>query len=260
MERIPVHIISGFLGSGKTTAILNLLNEYKDNSHWAIMVNEFGKISIDSETIRPFASGGTVFEIAGGCICCSAKDYFQKDLEHIINSGKFSRIIVEPSGLGGIDMVCEIVESVPSASLMPIVCMVDILSIENKRLQLNMIYKAQISKADFVVFSKCDLLHQHTERQRLIEKFKNLFPEKKHLLTDKNLLYHLITELKGRNEKGNKFDILSVVTPDLSDNLYMEKNFTFSPEKIFNTDFIKRFFNKHQPVVRFNSPGHILNY
>lgn len=255
MERVPVHIISGFLGSGKTTAILKLLHENKDSSHWAVMINEFGKISIDSQTLQSFASAGTVFEIAGGCICCSAKEYFQKDLEHIINSGKFNRIIVEPSGLGGIDMVCEIVESVPSATLMPIVCMVDIFSIENKRLQLNMIYKAQISKADFIVFSKCDLLQQQTERQRLIEKFKTLFPEKMHLLTDKNLLHQLIVDVKSRNDKCNKFDILSIANPELSYNFYIEKNYIFGAEKIFTTDSIKRFFNEHQQIIR--AKGHL---
>ena len=98
MEKIPVNIISGFLGSGKTTAIIKLLKEKTASEKWAVIINEFGKISIDGQTLRSSSDAGSVFDIAGGCICCSAKGHFQENLEKIIQSGNFSRIIVEPSG------------------------------------------------------------------------------------------------------------------------------------------------------------------
>ena len=88
MNSIPVNIISGFLGSGKTTAIINLLRQKTTDEQWAVIINEFGKISIDSQTLRSITSDtGTVFDISGGCICCSARGYFQENLEKIINNG-----------------------------------------------------------------------------------------------------------------------------------------------------------------------------
>jgi G3E family GTPase len=46
-DRIPVNIITGFLGSGKTSAVLNLLKQKPPEEHWAILVNEFGEIGVD---------------------------------------------------------------------------------------------------------------------------------------------------------------------------------------------------------------------
>lgn len=131
MGKIPVNIISGFLGSGKTTAIIKLLGHKNAGEQWAIIVNEFGKISIDCQTLSSSSPGGTVYDISGGCICCSANGYFQENLEKIVRLGKYVRIIIEPSELGGIDMVSEIVVASPDLRLMPVICLVDITFIEN---------------------------------------------------------------------------------------------------------------------------------
>ena len=130
MDIIPVNIISGFLGSGKTTAIISQLNHKANDENWAVIINEFGKISIDSQTLRSSSQSGKVFEISGGCICCSAKGYFKENLEKILQEGNYSRIIIEPTGLGGIDVVAEIVNANEGLRLMPVICMVDITIIE----------------------------------------------------------------------------------------------------------------------------------
>lgn len=135
MEKIPVNIISGFLGSGKTTAIIKILGQKTTNEQWAVIINEFGKVSIDSQTLRSSSSNaGMIFEVSGGCICCSAKGYFLENLEKIVRSGNYTRIIIEPSGLGGIELVSEIVGANHAFRLMPAICLVDIRSIENLRL------------------------------------------------------------------------------------------------------------------------------
>jgi G3E family GTPase len=107
MGKLPVNIISEFLGSGKTTAIIKLLSLKATDEHWAVIINEFGKISIDSQTLRSISNVGKVFDISGGCICCTAKGYLKENIEEIIQSGKYSHIIIEPNCLGGIDMVSE---------------------------------------------------------------------------------------------------------------------------------------------------------
>lgn len=255
MKKIPVNVISGFLGSGKTTTIIQLLNQKTDDELWAVVINEFGKISIDSQTVRTTSHSGTVYDISGGCICCSAKGYLYENLTSIVKSGNFSRIIIEPSGLGGIDAVSEIIGYIPELSLKPIICMVDITAVENGRLQLNPIYKAQISMAEVIVFSKCDLL-EAKEQERLFAKFQALFPNKSNCLTNekiqlKSILYRDFLD-KG---KTNDYRMFPLTNPDLADSNYQEINFIFGANAIFDSDLLTGFFADHPCIIR--SKGHI---
>lgn len=67
---IPTNLIMGFLGVGKTTALLELLKRKDANESWAVLVNEFGAVGIDGTIFS--ASGAIVNEVPGGCLCCAA--------------------------------------------------------------------------------------------------------------------------------------------------------------------------------------------
>lgn len=181
MEKIPVHIISGFLGAGKTTEIIRLLGLKPADESWAIIINEFGKISIDGQTLQSESDRGSVYEISGGCICCTAKYYFRENLENIIATSKFNRIIIEPSGLGGIDHITEMVKQNSGLQLMPAICIVDITMTKLPRLKMLPIYRSQIQKADCILFSKTDLVKKQ-ECRDLQDQFALDFPGKKYLL------------------------------------------------------------------------------
>jgi len=255
LKKIPVNIISGFLGSGKTTAIIQLLSKKTNDEQWAIVINEFGKISIDSQTIRSSSHSGTVYGISGGCICCSARGYFYENLTKIVQAGIYSRVIIEPSGLGGIDTVSEIVGLIPQLSLMPVIGMVDIMAIENLRLQMNMIYKNQIFKAELIIFSKCDLINK-SEQERLIEKFIMLFPDKQGSLAYKtNLLTSLLKIDSQEKVKINEYSMLSSTNPGLSDSNYQQKNYSFNANIIFDLNLLIGFFILHPFIIR--GKGHI---
>ena len=258
MKKTPVNIISGFLGSGKTTVIIKLLCEKPEDQQWAIIINEFGKVSIDSQTLRSSSESGNIFEISGGCICCSAKGYFQENLENIIKSGNYDRIIIEPSGLGGIEMVSEIVSANSNLNLMPVISLVDIACVENTRLQLNPIYRKQIAKADIIVFSKCDLLSDFETQDRLTKKFKSLFPDKKHYLGINEInTWISISKSDLLPEKNGKlFMMLFTEDSDFKDNKYFQKSFLFGAETIFNTGRLMQYFYSHQTIIR--AKGHIL--
>ncbi len=257
MDKIPVNIISGFLGSGKTTAIINFLSQKTADEQWALIINEFGKISIDSQTLRSFSPTGTVFDISGGCICCSAKGYFQENLEKIVQSGSYSRIIIEPSGLGGIDMVSDMVSNMPVLKLMPVICLVDIYGIENPRLQLNAIYRMQISKADIIVFSKCDLITDLAVQDNLISKFKLLFPGKRHNLSISGNIFlpYLSCNDNPKNPDQNNFRLIFPANSNITDKNFKEENFIFTSDTIFNADHLTRFFIDRPQIVR--AKGHI---
>ncbi len=62
------NLITGFLGSGKTTTIRHLLAHKPEHERWAVLVNEFGEIGIDGALLAD--SGAVLKEIPGGCMCC----------------------------------------------------------------------------------------------------------------------------------------------------------------------------------------------
>ena len=96
---IPTTIVTGFLGAGKTTAINHLLTEKPAGEHWALLVNEFGKVGVDAALIGPVA-GVSIREIAGGCLCCTAGLAFEGALNRLIGDTSPDRILIEPSGIG----------------------------------------------------------------------------------------------------------------------------------------------------------------
>ena len=98
----PTNIIFGFLGAGKTTAILDLLARKPDNQRWAVLVNEFGEIGIDGKIISQAGveAGVAVKEVPGGCLCCVAGVPFQVGLTELVRSARPDRLIIEPTGLG----------------------------------------------------------------------------------------------------------------------------------------------------------------
>ena len=72
---VPTNIITGFLGVGKTSAILHLLRHKPDDERWAVLVNEFGEIGVDGSLLQgrhAEATGVFVREVPGGCMCCTA--------------------------------------------------------------------------------------------------------------------------------------------------------------------------------------------
>lgn len=248
MKKIPVNIISGFLGSGKTTAIINLLNQKTDDEQWAVIINEFGKIAIDSQTLRSETDYQHVFDISGGCICCSAKGYLQEDLEKIVQSGQYSRIIIEPSGLGGIDMVSEIIESISVLILMPVICLVDIHGMDNPRQQMNPIYQRQIAKSDVIVFTKCDLVTDKTREQKLKQKFDILFPDK--IKSDKVFLTSLQNTTNCSKNFSLNFRLCKAENKDPSDHHYARKIFKFKVFNIFDTEKLARILHQYPEILR----------
>lgn len=97
LEKIPVTIVSGYLGAGKTTLVNRLI---ADNPHTAIgiVVNEFGDIGIDGDLIE--ADLDAVIEITNGCICCTVRTDLVNSVLKLIDAAPrpLERIVVETSG------------------------------------------------------------------------------------------------------------------------------------------------------------------
>src|SRR5262245_34863528 len=97
-KRIPVLVISGFLGSGKTTLVSYLLQEAQANGvHLAIVSNEFGALGIDRSLL---GEGSEAYvELEGGCVCCQLSDELVNTLQTLWQRVHPDAIIVETSGV-----------------------------------------------------------------------------------------------------------------------------------------------------------------
>ncbi len=258
MRTIPVHIISGFLGSGKTTAIIRLLEQKQSDECWAIVVNEFGKISIDGQTLQSKSASSSVFDIVGGCICCSAKLYLKENLEKIIETKSFDRIIIEPSGLGGIEMVTEIVATIPNLELMPVICMVDITAFGHLKFQRNLIYQSQIRMADRIVFSKCDLTETPKQFNELLETFKSLFPGKLFCFTNMDIQVLFSPEIAtDRSLAGTNPSFIPA--HHLNDSNYVEYAFEFEGNRIMDAGELEKCCSGNPAVIRAKGNIHTKN-
>jgi len=101
--KTPVTIVTGFLGSGKTTLIRHVLENAKGR-RLALIVNEFGDVGVDGEILRSCGIEScpedNIVELANGCICCTVADDFIPAIEHLLSlAEKPDHIIVETSGL-----------------------------------------------------------------------------------------------------------------------------------------------------------------
>ena len=96
-----VTVLCGFLGAGKTTLLNHLLRQ-AEGRRWAAVVNDVAAINIDGAEVRArgeTAAARDVVELAGGCVCCSAKDDLAEALVELAMSGKYERILVETTGV-----------------------------------------------------------------------------------------------------------------------------------------------------------------
>jgi G3E family GTPase len=93
----PITIVTGFLGSGKTTLILNLIPQLPPSYRVALIKNEFGDVAVDSQLAGAAAISG-VTELLNGCICCNLVGSLQDALETLRRDNAPDRIVVETSG------------------------------------------------------------------------------------------------------------------------------------------------------------------
>ncbi|WP_323118203.1 cobalamin biosynthesis protein CobW [Burkholderia alba] len=108
MRKIPVTIVTGFLGSGKTTLLRHILT-HAEGRRIAVIVNEFGELGIDGEILKGCGigcddaqgeTGGRLYELANGCLCCTVQEEFYPVMEALVERrGDIDHVLIETSGL-----------------------------------------------------------------------------------------------------------------------------------------------------------------
>ncbi len=154
---IPVHIVGGFLGTGKTTAIRAQLTARR-HERVAIVVNDFGDAGLDEAALAE----GEPYRIAnvpGGCICCSAPEHFAEALEAVLDTDP-DRLFIEPTGLARPQDLVDAMRLGPvhdRIELRPVVVLVNPAEIDDDTLAALPLLEEQARAADIVVANRVDL-------------------------------------------------------------------------------------------------------
>lgn len=158
VQRIPVNLITGFLGVGKTTAVRRLLAQHPPGETWAVLVNEFGEVGVDGALLT--GQDVVVQEVAGGCLCCVAAPAFTTGLNRLIRRHRPDRILIEPSGLGHPAQLLQTLTGPLYADVLEVrasVCLLDARHLGSPRHREHPIFQDQIHLADVLVANKHDL-------------------------------------------------------------------------------------------------------
>lgn len=157
---IPVNIITGALGVGKTTAIARLLASKPSAERWVVILNEFTDSGIDALTLAAAAAGAyDVRAIPGGCLCCTGEEDFQRQLRALVEE-RPARILIEPSGIahpGAVIDELRAYERTGALQLLSTVALIDaprlhaVVSLERTA------EREQVEAADVLLLSKAEL-------------------------------------------------------------------------------------------------------
>jgi len=179
LAKVPVTVITGFLGSGKTTLIRHLMQN-PQGKRLAVLVNEFGDLGVDGDILKACADENcpveNIVELANGCICCTVADEFIPTIEALLAlPTRPDHILIETSGLAlpkpllkafdwpdirsritvdGVITVAD-AEAVAAGRFAPDVA---VLQTTDHETPLSEVFEDQIACADIVLMSKADLV------------------------------------------------------------------------------------------------------
>ncbi|KAJ1332923.1 hypothetical protein BSLG_008550 [Batrachochytrium salamandrivorans] len=174
-KKVPVTILTGFLGSGKTTLVMDLLNDPTHGKRIAVILNEFGESAGIDKSMSVGADGKIMeewLELANGCLCCSVKDAGVKAIENLIKKkGRFDYVLLETTGLADPAPIASLFwldeELQSDLYLDGILTVVDAKHIQQDlnaqigNVQINEALR-QIALADRLIINKCDLVSKET--------------------------------------------------------------------------------------------------
>ena len=180
MQSVPTNLVTGFLGVGKTTAVIDLLQRKAAGSRWAVLVNEYGAVSIDGALIEGAGPDGvTVKEVGGGCVCCASAPFLPVAIHFLLLEARPERLIIETTGLGHPARLLDSLRMSYHGRLdvRATLGFVDPADFAKPEMKENPIFIDQIQMADVLVMNKLD-----TATPELVRDFQTwangLFPPK----------------------------------------------------------------------------------
>ncbi|WP_114749245.1 CobW family GTP-binding protein [Pleomorphovibrio marinus] len=157
-QKISTYILTGFLGSGKTTVLNHLLEREKGKRNFVIE-NEFGKTSVDGALVKK--NFNRLFELNNGCICCTLDAELIEVLAQLIQSEhQPDQLFIEASGVADAGMLASVFKRedvMQYFELSQVICLVDAENFEDRIKEVPEMYR-QLVAADLILINKCDLV------------------------------------------------------------------------------------------------------
>ncbi|MFN7253067.1 MAG: CobW family GTP-binding protein [Anaerobacillus sp.] len=183
-KRVPAYIITGFLGSGKTTVLQNLLSYCKQKKiKPAIVLNEIGETNVEQDLFRD----DHVLEMLNGCICCSIQGDFTKELHSFLTQLSEEEVpdllLIEGTGIAN---PLEIVEALTDPLLIDALDLYSVInvvdgskyleyqSIFSSSKEVRTILKSQVTTSSYIILNKIDLINEKSSKKvrKKIEELK----------------------------------------------------------------------------------------
>ncbi len=262
---MKVIIIGGFLGSGKTTTILKIIEQLSNaGKKTAIIVNEIGEIGLDGDTLT--SPGIITKELTSGCICCTLRINMQYTLQTLEEEFMPDIVIIEPTGIAFPGQIREEIETMglSELSFAPIITLVDPGRFGTEAKEIPRFIETQIKDAEILCINKIDV----TPIETVLTTEKMLYeinPEAQILKFSakhqdeqfEKLLFHLAVPgfKKPYKEKKNSIELSEVSAYSV---LYILESHNFSPEESIR--FIKDNLQLIQNKVKEINPefvGHV---
>jgi len=251
--RTPIGLITGSLGSGKTTLLRKILGQA--DRRYAVLMNEFGELPIDSEVIR--GTNVEIAELVGGCVCCSLTGELEAAVEEILDRVDPEYILLEATGIAEADaLVYEVEERIPRVRLDSVVCVVDT-DTSIRFPSVGYAGRAQLRAADIVLINKIDLVTEE-EIAKVVAQVREFNPDAAVLKTvrcaaDVCVLFGLGIENRVREipvHGEGSFGSFAYAASALLDESRFREAVSSLPPSVFRA----------KGFVRFRDGGRLFNY
>ena len=259
---IPVTVFTGYLGSGKTTIIINLLKQLPKNYNAVLLKNEFGNIKTDSQLARE--SNIEVTEMINGCLCCVLVGQLNNALKEIIKKYNPERIIIETSGSAyPAPIALEIRTMQDLLRLDSIITVIDALNFQGYE-DKSYTAKIQTKFTDLILINKHELV-TNRQLEDVLDDVYELNLDTPKVKTDKGVvspdlvfgidtkLFSAQSELENyhSNHHQKEVDLIEIIT---------DKTFDQNTFSKFLRDLPKSYFYRIKGMVNFPTGPYLVNY
>ncbi|CAG9621972.1 CobW family GTP-binding protein [Sutcliffiella rhizosphaerae] len=186
-KKVEVYILAGFLGSGKTTLLTQMLKEEQQaNRKVAVVMNELGKVSIDSDAVPKSTPLSELFD---GCICCTIQEKLESTLQELLLNNDLDAIYIETTGAAHPIEVLDTILSpifVEQFTSPKIITLLDILRWRDRDIlsvQIKQLIREQVKHAEMLIINKVDLVSE-AEVGSILFELQAINPHAKTLLTN----------------------------------------------------------------------------
>ncbi|MEQ6917376.1 CobW family GTP-binding protein [Halomonas aquatica] len=159
LSTIPVHLVTGFLGSGKSSLIRCLIEQKPADERWAVVINEFGRVGIDQAMFTE-RDDLVVMGLPGGCLCCQLAVVLQASLVNLLHRHRPDRLIIEPSGLGHPAGLLDVLRGeglAEALAVRDVIALLDPRRLDDPRAREHETFRDQLAMADGVALTMTDL-------------------------------------------------------------------------------------------------------